>query len=413
MEQKRVFLKQVDKMCAGVLRIKFALGLFDDPYRYLDTTAVAREFYKPENLAAARDMARKSIVLLKNDNRTLPIATGRKIALIGPFANTRIDLLGSWYGQGDSSHVVSILQGMQERFGHNKVIYAQGAPYEQESRIGFSQALHAARNSDITVVAVGLPGSWSGEATSMTTITLPLIQQELIAAIRTTGKPLVLLLLNGRPLDLSWESTVSDAIVEAWYPGTEGGHAVADVLSGDFNPCGKLTMTFPRTLGQVPIHYDIKNTGRPFTPNVGEQHYVSRYIDLPDNTPLYPFGYGLSYTTFAYSDLRIVPDKSDMKQPIEITVTVRNSGERSGTEVVQLYIQDVVASVTRPLRQLKGFERVELAPGESREISFQLDAESISFYRQDMSYGYEPGQFKVWVGGSSTADLEGIFEVTR
>lgn len=247
----------------------------------------------------------------------------------------------------------------------------------------------------------------------MTTISLPKIQQELIAAIRTTGKPLVLLQLNGRPLDLSWESSVADAIVEAWYPGTEGGHAVADILSGDFNPCGKLTMTFPRTLGQVPIHYDMKNTGRPFTPNVGEQHYVSRYIDLPDNTPLYPFGYGLSYTTFEYSDLRISPDKSDMKHPIEVSVTVRNSGERSGTEVVQLYLQDVVASVTRPLRQLKGFERVELAPGESREVTFRLDSESISFYRRDMSYGYEPGQFKVWVGGSSTADLGGTFEVTR
>lgn len=412
-EQKKVSLRQVDRMCAGVLRVKCALGLFDDPYRYLDTTAAAREFYKPENLAAARDMARKSIVLLKNDNRTLPITTGRKIALIGPFANSRIDLLGSWYGQGDTSHVVSILQGMQERFGRNKIIYAQGAPYEQESRIGFRSALQAARNSDVAVVAVGLPGSWSGEATSMTTISLPKIQQELIAAIRTTGKPLVLLLLNGRPLDLSWESSVADAIVEAWYPGTEGGHAVADILSGDFNPCGKLTMTFPRTLGQVPIHYDMKNTGRPFTPNVGEQHYVSRYIDLPNNTPLYPFGYGLSYTTFEYSDLRISPDKSDMKHPIEVSVTVRNSGERSGTEVVQLYLQDVVASVTRPLRQLKGFERVELAPGESREVTFRLDSESISFYRRDMSYGYEPGQFKVWVGGSSTADLEGSFEVIR
>ena len=262
-------------------------------------------------------------------------------------------------------------------------------------------------------MAVGHPGFWSGEATSLTSIRIPAIQQELIREVAQSGKPLILVLLNGRPLDLSWESTVADAIVEAWYPGTEGGHAVADVLSGDFNPCGKLTMTFPRNLGQVPIHYDAKNTGRPYTPGQGEQHYVSRYLNEPTITPLYPFGYGLSYTTFGYSDLKVAPEKTDMKQPVAVTVTVKNTGKVRGTEVVQLYVRDLVASVTRPTRQLKGFERVTLEPGESREVCFTITSDAVGFYRQDMSFGYEPGDFKVWAGGSSDAALEGSFEITK
>ena len=405
--------KQVDIMCAEVLRVKFALGLFDDPYKYHDLQAAEKEFYKPANLAAARDMACKSMVLLKNDKEALPIAAGKKIALIGPFADARLDLLGSWYGQGQADKVVSILTGLKERFGADKVIYTKGSEPDKDDRSGFAAALNAARSADKVVMAVGHPGFWSGEATSLTSIRIPAIQQEVIREVAQSGKPLILVLLNGRPLDLSWESTVADAIVEAWYPGTEGGHAVADVLSGDFNPCGKLTMTFPRNLGQVPIHYDAKNTGRPDTPGQGEQHYVSRYLNEPTATPLYPFGYGLSYTTFEYSDLKVAPEKTDMKQPVAVTVTVKNTGKVRGTEVVQLYVRDLVASVTRPTRQLKGFERVTLEPGESREVSFTITSDAVGFYRQDMSFGYEPGDFKVWAGGSSDAALEGSFEITK
>ena len=396
-----------------MLRVKFALGLFDDPYKYHDLQAAEKEFYKPANLAAARDMACKSMVLLKNDKEALPIAAGKKIALIGPFADARLDLLGSWYGQGQADKVVSILTGLKERFGADKVIYTKGSEPDKDDRSGFAAALNAARSADKVVMAVGHPGFWSGEATSLTSIRIPAIQQELIREVAQSGKPLILVLLNGRPLDLSWESTVADAIVEAWYPGTEGGHAVADVLSGDFNPCGKLTMTFPRNLGQVPIHYDAKNTGRPYTPGQGEQHYVSRYLNEPTATPLYPFGYGLSYTTFEYSDLKVAPEKTDMKQPVAVTVTVKNTGKVRGTEVVQLYVRDLVASVTRPTRQLKGFERVTLEPGESREVSFTITSDAVGFYRQDMSFGYEPGDFKVWAGGSSDAALEGSFEITK
>ncbi|MDD3108109.1 MAG: glycoside hydrolase family 3 N-terminal domain-containing protein [Alistipes sp.] len=410
-ESGRVSEQQVNRMCAQVLAVKFALGLFDDPYKYHNLKAAEREFYKPENLMAARRMACESMVLLENREQTLPLTVGQRVALIGPFATAQQDLLGSWYGQGDSSHVVSIMQGMKERFGEQNVRYARGCSAEGSDLRGFGEALSVARASDVVVLTVGLPGAWSGEATSLTFLTLPSIQQQLITALRQTGKPLVLLIVSGRPLDLSWEQAQCDAMLEVWYPGTEGGHAVADVLSGDFNPSGRLTMTFPASIGQVPIHYDAKQTGRPFTPGKGEQHYVSRYLNREDNRPLYPFGYGLSYTTFTYSDLKVTPAESNLREAVEVSVQVRNVGSRRGVEVVQLYVGDVVASVTRPVRQLRGFERIELDAGEQREVRFSLNGSALSFTRQDMQFGYEPGDFKVWVGGSSEATQEGTFRV--
>lgn len=411
-ESGRVSRKQVDRMCAGVLRIKFELGLFDDPFRYHDLDAAVTENLKRENLEAARDMARKSMVLLTNENGTLPLTGSPRIALIGPFADSRIDLLGSWHGQGKAEDATSILTGMRERFGAGNVAYAKGSDADGGDRSGFDAAVAAARSADAVVMAVGHPGRWSGEATSLTFITIPDIQRELISEIRNkTGKPIVLVLINGRPLEISREVGMADAIIEAWYPGTEGGRAVADILSGDYNPSGKLTMTFPKTLGQIPIHYDMKTTGRPFTPGKGEQHYVSRFLNLPTNDPQFPFGYGLSYTTFDYSEIDVAPALIDIDGSATVSVVVTNTGTRQGEEVVQLYVRDVVASVTRPKRMLKGFEKISLRPGESREVRFTLTAEDLSFHRADMTWGTEPGEFRVWIGGSSDAVLEGSFEI--
>ncbi len=411
-EEEKVSKKQIDRMCADVLRIKFELGLFDDPYRYNDLEAAEQEFLKDEYRDAARDMARKSMVLLRNAGSTLPISGSARIALIGPFADSRMDLLGSWYGQGKAKDVTTILAGMQERFGTGNVAYVKGCGPDGDDRSGFAAAVNAARGADVAVMAVGHPGKWSGEATSLSFITIPKIQQELISEVRKAGKKVVLVLLNGRPLDLSWEAENADAIVEAWYPGTEGGRAVADVLSGDWNPSGKLTMTFPRTIGQVPIHYDMKSTGRPYTPGEGEQHYVSRYLDLPTNEPLFPFGFGLSYTSFEYSGIGV--NSPAMKDGhITVSAIVKNTGSRAGDEVVQLYVRDMVGSVTRPVRMLKGFEKVSLGAGESREVSFMLTTEDLSFHRADMTWGTEPGEFRVWIGGSSDASLETSFTISE
>jgi beta-glucosidase len=407
-EEGSVSPEQIDKMCRQVLRVKFDLGLFDDPYRYLDPTLAATEPYKAENRAAARDMARRSMVLLKNDNGALPIAPGARIALTGPLADSRVDLLGSWSGQGRADSVTSIVDGMRARFGNRAVTHTSGSTIEGSTIEGDAAAATAAsRRADVTVMVVGHPGKWSGEATSLSFITIPQVQRDLIARVRKTAKKLVLVVLSGRPLDLSWESTVADAIIAAWYPGTEGGHALADILSGDFNPSAKLTMTFPRTIGQIPIHYDMKNTGRPYTPGVGEQHYVSRYLDLPTNDPLYPFGWGLSYTTFEYSDLRL--SNSVMNGSLTVSATVTNTGKRAGDEIAQLYIRDVVGSVTRPVKMLRGFERLTLAPGESKRVTFNITDDDVSFHRADMTLGTEPGEFQVWVGGSSQATLVGSF----
>ncbi len=407
----RITLEQIDRLCGEVLKIKFGMGLFDDPFRYLDTEAHKAEFYKPANIAAARDMARKSFVLLENGKGTLPLEDGKKIALIGPFADSCRDMLGSWSGQGKADKVSSILDGFRRRFGSGNVVYAAGCPPSGDDSSGFAEAVAAAQEADVAVITVGLPGQWSGEATSLTSITIPRIQQELVRAVRETGKEVVLLIVTGRPLDLSWEAENSDAMMVVWYPGTEAGAAVADVVSGDFAPVGKLTMTFPRSLGQLPIHYDMKNTGRPYTPSQGEQHYVSRYFDTPTNRPLYPFGYGLSYTTFGYSDMEVLTPSVGMGTPVRVAATVTNTGDRPGEETVQLYVRDDVASVTRPVRMLKGFAKHKLAPGQSARVEFIIAPGDLEFYRRDMSWGNEPGGFTVWIGGDSDAELSGKFEI--
>ena len=372
-ESGKVSEKTLDDAVRRVLNLKAALGLFDDPYRYCNPEREKERTLTDENKAFARQLAAESLVLLKNDG-ILPLKKGEKVAVAGPLADSRDDLLGSWRGAGEVEAVpASILDAVKE-----VTPVADGAAK--------------------VVLVIGEPWSWTGEAASRSSIRIPEEQTALLRKLKQQGKRVVVVLLNGRPLDLSEESELADAVVEAWYPGTMGGYAVADVLFGDVNPSGKLPVTFPRNLGQVPIYHYAKNTGRPYIHP--EAKYESRYLDVP-NEPLYAFGHGLSYTGFSYSPVTLSADTFKGDGTLTAKVTVTNTGSMAGTETVQLYIRDLVGSVTRPVKQLKGFERVSLAPGESREVSFSIDKEMLSFYRQDMSWGPESGDFHVFIGGAS------------
>jgi beta-glucosidase len=404
-DQERITLARIDQAARLILEAKYRLGLFDDPYRYSDPEREAAEIYRPEHLEAARDMARRSMVLLKNESRLLPLGEDtRSIALIGPLADSKADMIGSWAAAGDRTEKpVTLLEGLRARVGESTVIrYARGADYElgTPDTSGFDEALAAARASDVIVAAMGEKADMTGEAASRTSLDLPGSQQELLRALHATGKPIVLVLMNGRPLAIEWADANVAAILEAWYPGTMGGHAIADVLFGDYNPSGKLPVTFPRNVGQVPIYYNVKNTGRPYTAENREQKYLSRYLATP-NEPLYPFGYGLSYTRFAYSEIELDATAIRPGESLTASVTVTNTGEYDGEEVVQLYVRDVVGSVTRPVKQLERFRKIRLEKGESQRVSFTLSDADLAFYRQDMTWGAESGAFKLYIGTSS------------
>lgn len=393
----------VDDACRRILEAKYKLGLFEDPYQYNDTTREANTIYKQSFLDAAQNLAAHSMVLLKNENDILPLAENTKVGLIGPLAADEYHIIGAWAASGErDGKAVSVKEALEEKFGTGNIRYAQGTDINTDSKAGFGAALNTARNSDVVVMVMGEAFDMSGEAASRTEITLPGNQRELIEAVLQTGKPVVLVLMNGRPLALDWESENVPVILEAWFPGTMGGAAVVDVLYGTHNPSGKLTVTFPRRLGQVPIFYNQKNTGRPKDDAV-EPKYRSKYIDVL-NTPLYPFGHGLSYTTFEYSDLQLSKTSITQNEAITATVTVKNTGKFDGHEIVQLYVRDLVGSVTRPLKELKDFQKIMLRKGESKEVSFTLQPESFHFYRKDMSYGSEPGDFEIQVG-SNSADV--------
>lgn len=395
-EDGRISRKTLDNAVRRVLTVKARLGLFEDPYRYCSTEREAAETKTESNLMAARTLAEESCVLLKNDHGLLPLDKGGKVAVIGPLATSADDLLGTWRGAGQVEGVKSILDGIKDLAG--SVVYAPGCDVDKPGQAGFDQAEYAARSASTVIMVLGEPCDWTGEAASRTSISLPTVQKELLKRIAATGQPIVLVLLNGRPLDLSEESELADAILEAWYPGTMGGEAVARLLFGEASPSGRLSVTFPRTLGQVPIYYYAKNTGRPYV-HPGAK-YESRYLDC-ENEPLYPFGYGLTYTTFSYGKPEISAASFGPNGSITAKTTVTNTGSREGTEVVQLYIRDLVGSVTRPLKQLKGFERVSLAPGESRQVEFEITPETLSFWRKDMTFGPEAGEFHLFVGGNS------------
>jgi beta-glucosidase len=399
--------KTIDNAVRRILNVKAKLGLFDDPYLYCDRARENQVVSNPEIKALSRDAARRSMVLLKNEG-CLPFDRGDRIAVIGELAASRRDLLGSWKAAGEWDDMNSILDAVRTYNGAANVIYAEGCRKIGSDRSGFSEAMDAVAQADKVLMVIGEDWDWSGEAASRTDIGVPGIQSELLKMIASAGKPVAVVLLNGRPLVLEEESKAADAILEAWYPGTMGAEAVTDIVFGQYNPSGKLTMTFPRSVGQIPVFYYEKNTGRPiYLPN---DKYKSKYLDSP-NEPLYPFGYGLSYTDFKYSNLILSSPKMKKGHTIDATVTVTNIGSRTGEETVQLYIRDLIGSVTRPVKQLKGFQKLVLAPGESRTVTFTIDDEMLSFWRHDMTFGIEDGDFKVMVGGSSSDLLQTSFSL--
>ncbi|MBL6447925.1 beta-glucosidase BglX [Fulvivirga sp. 29W222] len=414
----------IDDAVRRILYLKFELGLFDDPYKYCNEAREKETIGCEEHRQAVLDMAKKSIVLLKNEGHLLPLKKdGQKIALIGPLVADKNSPLGSWRIASEDHTAVSILEGMQEYAG-NSLIYKKGVDltvgetaFTQETTInktdrsGFDEAIEAARQVDVVVMVLGEHGFQTGEGRSRTDLQLPGLQQVLLEAVSKVNPNIVLVLNNGRPLAITWADKHIPAIVEAWQLGTESGRAIAQVLYGDYNPSGKLPMTFPRNVGQVPIYYNRKNTGRPF-PNIDDPQNVfwTHYSDV-DNTPLYPFGYGLSYTQFSHKNLRLDKDTAEVGDSIEVSVDVTNTGDREGKEVVQLYIRDLVGSVTRPIKELKGFELVELKVGETKTIRFTLDHSTLGFYNNDGRYIVEPGDFKVFVGGDSNASLTADFSL--
>jgi beta-glucosidase len=398
LEEGLIPMKAINDAVNRILHVKFMLGLFDDPYRYCNEAREKREVYSPAHLEASFDVAKKSMVLLKNDNHVLPLKKGEKIAVIGELANSTRDLLGSWKAAGDWNFMKSILDEIKTYNGEANVVYAEGCQKMGEDRSGFPAALAAARRADKIVMVIGESCDWSGEAASRTNINVPGVQTELLEKLKALNKPIVVVLMNGRPLVLTKENELADAMLEAWFPGTMGGKAVTSVLFGEYNPSGKLTMTFPRALGQVPIFYYEKNTGRPTY--LGNDKYKSKYIDCP-NDPLFPFGYGLSYTTFAYSDIKLSTTELTAEGELKASVNVTNTGNTAGEEVVQCYVRDLVGSVTRPVKELKGFEKIALKVGESKVVTFTIKPAMLAFHRADMTYGTEPGDFKLFIGGNS------------
>jgi len=398
----RIPLRVVDSAVMRILRAKQRLGLFRDPYRARTAPPNA------ELRVLARRVAGESIVLLKNEKSLLPLdPNAGTIAVIGPLADNKEEPLGPWHTQGQASDVVTVLQGIKSKVpAATQVVYAQGSGIEDSATAGFAEAVAAARQAKVAILVLGERGDMSGEAASRSSLGLPGVQQQLLEAVAATGTPVVLVLMNGRPLILEWAWVHVPAIVETWFLGVEAGNATADVLFGDVNPSGRLPVTFPRVLGQIPLYYNHRNTGRPPDPN---NKYTSKYIDVPV-TPRYPFGFGLSYTTFSYSNLKLSAARARVADTVTATVTVANTGNREGTDVVQLYIRDEVASVSRPVRELKAFKRVTLKPGESRAVDLRVAVRDLWFYGLDMKRVVEPGTFRVFVGSSSAEGLEGRFE---
>jgi len=398
----------VDDAVRRILTIKFRLGLFDRPYT--DTGLAAEVIQCTEHIEAARDFARRSMVLLKNENSLLPLKKDLKtVAVIGPLAEEQDALLGCWPCMGKPEDVVTVLEGIKDKVSEEtEVLHAKGCDIQGDSAEGLKDAADKAKAADVAIVVVGESREMSGEAGCRSSLDLPGVQEKLVRDVCDTGVPVVMVLLNGRPMSISWPAEHAPAILEAWHPGIQGGNAVADLLFGDFNPGGRLPVTFPRTVGQIPIYYNHKNTGRPATSLL----YTSKYIDLP-STPLYPFGHGLSYTRFDYSNLMISPEKIMPDGEVEVSLDVKNVGDREGVEVVQLYLRDLVGSVTRPVKELKGFKRITLKSGEKTAVKFVVGPEQLAFVNRGMKMVVEPGTFKVMVGGSSEdIELTGGFEVT-
>ncbi len=413
-DEGKVSLAVIDDACKRVLDVKYDLGLFEDPYRYFDEKREKENTYKPEFLDASLEVAKKSLVLLKNSNNVLPLKKDQRIAFVGPLVSDEYHIIGSWAALGDRNGLAtSVKEGVTKLLGKNgKVTFDEGVEIQSTKR-DWTQALNNAKNADVIVAVMGERENMSGEAGSQTNIDLPGVQKEFLAELKKLGKPIVLVLMNGRPLTISWENDNMDAILETWWSGTRGGDAIAQTLFGDNNPNGKLPISFPRNVGQIPVYYNHKNTGRPYLGSIdSEQKYKSRYTDV-DNSPLFPFGFGLSYTTFTYSNFKLSSNKIKFNEKLKISVDVANTGNYDGAEVVQLYIKDVVGSVTRPVKELKGFDKIELKKGEKRTVTFEISSEDLKFYNIDMKNTAEAGDFEVFVGGSSDATLQEKFELVK
>lgn len=419
-EEGKVSAAAIDAACRRILEAKYKLGLFDDPYKYCDVNRPKKQIFTKEHRAIARNTASESFVLLKNEG-VLPLSKKGTIAVVGPLANTRSNMPGTWSVAAVLDNAPSLVEGLREVVGDRaKVVTAKGsnligdADYEKRAtmfgrelhrdnrtdRELLDEALKVAAGADVIVAALGESSEMSGESSSRTNLEMPDVQRALLQELLKTGKPVVLVLFTGRPLVLTWEEEHVPAILNVWFGGSEAAYAISDVLFGDVNPSGKLTATFPQNVGQIPLFYNHKNTGRPLQEGRWFEKFRSNYLDV-SNEPLYPFGYGLSYTTFAYSDIHLSSTEMSADGELTATVTVTNTGSRDGAEVVQLYIRDLVGSVTRPVKELKGFEKIFLKAGESRKVSFSITPELLKFYNYDLQFVCEPGDFDVMIGGNS------------
>ena len=433
LKEGKVTIEQINNACRLILEAKYKLGLFDDPYKYCDEHRAATEIFTEANLKFAREAAAKSFVLLKNKDQLLPLKKNTTVALVGPLANSKENMLGTWAVAADFTKPLSLFSAMKNKLANNvSVLYAKGAnisedsafearvsvfgkPFERDNRsadILIKEALDVAAKADVIVAAMGETAEMTGESSSRSDISLPQSQKDLLKALIKTGKPIVLVLFTGRPLAIKWEQENIPAIINVWHGGTEAGNAIADVLYGDVNPSGKLSTTWPQNVGQIPIYYNHKNTGRPLEEGKWFEKFRSNYLDV-SNDPLYAFGYGLSYTSFSYSDISLSKTTIKPNEKLYIKVTVTNTGNYDGAETVQLYIRDMVASITRPVKELKGFEKIFLKKGESKEVHFTLTAADLKFYNNDLKFVFEPGTFKVFVGGSSDNTKEKSFELIK
>ena len=419
LKEGKITQAQIDKACERILISKYELGLFDDPYKYCDEKRSATEVFTEKNRMDARVIAAQSFVLLKNNNNILPIAKGKVIALVGPLANAKENMTGTWSVGADNSKSISLLQGLTELVGTNgKVAFAKGSNLEddyelqkRETMFGkdmerdartadqlIQEALTVSANADVIVAALGEGAESTGESASRSNLDLPAAQQKLLKALLATGKPVVLVLFNGRPLTLTWEDANVPSILDVWFAGSEAGYAIADALLGKVNPSGKLSMSFPQNVGQIPLYYNHKNTGRPLSKWFSK--FQSNYLDV-SNDPLYPFGYGLSYSKFEYSNFAVSDTLLKGNKKLIATVEVKNTSATPGKEVVQMYIRDVVGSVTRPVEELKGFQKIELTAGETKKVSFEITPELLKFYNTNLKYDWEPGEFQIMVGTNS------------
>jgi len=421
LSEGKVTQAQIDAACRRVLEAKYKLGLFKDPYKYCDSQRAATEIFTDANRQTARRIAADCFVLLKNQGNILPLKKGGTIALVGPLADNKENMPGTWSVAADFTKAISLLQGLKEAAGSQaKIVYAQGSNLDEDSafevRAGmFGKALHrdprptaesiqeavqAAAQADVIVAALGESAEMTGESSSRSNIEIPGTQKRLLEALLKTGKPVVLVLFTGRPLAIKWENDNTPAILNVWFGGSEAGHAIADVLFGDVNPSGKLSTTWPQNIGQVPLYYNHKNTGRPLAQGAWFQKFRSNYLDV-SNDPVYPFGYGLSYTHFTYGDLTLSSKSLKGTQQLKASVTVTNDGTVDGKEVVQLYIHDLVGSITRPVKELKGFQKISLKAGETKTVVFTISTDDLKFYNSDLKYDWESGEFDIMVGGNS------------